>query len=154
MPRYEWHGASPFRDRRNDRVIEPGDVVELDTHVAETQPEFARVEDDSGGGSERGDEPPDEASPPFDPTDLTVGELESELSDGDFSGAELEALATAEGADGSPRSTALEAIEATLADAEIGIDRRLDPLGATGAAPAVYVTDPFGYLLELKAERK
>jgi lactoylglutathione lyase len=48
----------------------------------------------------------------------------------------------------------IEGIEATLADAGIEIDRRLDPLGATGVAPAVYVTDPFGYRLELKAERK
>jgi len=35
--------------------------------------------------------------------------------------------------------------------AGVEIDRQLEPLGATGVAPAVYVTDPFGYTLELKA---
>ena len=47
----------------------------------------------------------------------------------------------------------IEGIERELEAAAVGIDRRLDPLGATGVAPAVYVTDPFGYRLELKAER-
>ncbi|MFB6251346.1 MAG: VOC family protein [Halobellus sp.] len=47
----------------------------------------------------------------------------------------------------------IEGIEATLAEAEVEIDRRLDPLGATGVAPAVYITDPFGYRVELKAEQ-
>ena len=44
-------------------------------------------------------------------------------------------------------------IERELEAAGIDVDRRLDPLGATGVAPAVYVTDPFGYRVELKAER-
>ena len=48
----------------------------------------------------------------------------------------------------------IEGIESELDDAGVAIDRRLDPLGATGVAPAVYVTDPFGYRLELKAERE
>jgi lactoylglutathione lyase len=48
----------------------------------------------------------------------------------------------------------IEGIESKLGDADVAIDRRLDPLGATGVAPAVYVTDPFGYRLELKAERE
>ena len=48
----------------------------------------------------------------------------------------------------------IEGIESTLDDAGVEIDRRLDPLGATGVAPAVYVTDPFGYRLELKAEHE
>ncbi|KAB1190044.1 VOC family protein [Haloferax sp. MBLA0076] len=38
-----------------------------------------------------------------------------------------------------------------LEDGGVDIDRQLEPLGATGVAPAVYVTDPFGYTLELKA---
>lgn len=48
----------------------------------------------------------------------------------------------------------IEGIEATLDETGIEIDRRLNPLGATGVAPAVYVTDPFGYRIELKAERE
>ncbi|MFB6089505.1 MAG: VOC family protein [Halobellus sp.] len=48
----------------------------------------------------------------------------------------------------------IEGIESTLDDAGVEIDRRFEPLGATGVAPAVYVTDPFGYRIELKAERE
>jgi lactoylglutathione lyase len=47
----------------------------------------------------------------------------------------------------------IDGIERALAAADVEIDRRLDPLGATGVAPAVYITDPFGYRVELKAER-
>jgi len=46
----------------------------------------------------------------------------------------------------------IEAVKATLADAGIEVEQELDsPLGATGEAPAVYVRDPFGYRVELKA---
>lgn len=47
----------------------------------------------------------------------------------------------------------IDGIESALSAAAIDIDRRLEPLGATGVAPAVYITDPFGYRFELKAER-
>ena len=47
----------------------------------------------------------------------------------------------------------IDGIEQELSAAGVEVDRRLDPLGATGVAPAVYVTDPFGYRVELKAER-
>lgn len=48
--------------------------------------------------------------------------------------------------------TDVDTIERGLAAADIPVDSRLDaPLGATGRAPAVYVTDPFGYRIELKA---
>lgn len=43
------------------------------------------------------------------------------------------------------------AIRDRLATNGIAVDRERRPLGATGVAPAVYVTDPFGYTLELKA---
>jgi|SRR6056297_449291 len=43
-------------------------------------------------------------------------------------------------------------IEAELDEAGVEIEKTLDsPLGATGEAPAVYVRDPFGYRVELKA---
>ncbi len=46
----------------------------------------------------------------------------------------------------------LDDIESELAAAGVEIEKRLDsPLGATGEAPAVYVRDPFGYRVELKA---
>lgn len=44
----------------------------------------------------------------------------------------------------------VEAVTQVLDDAGIGIERQSEPLGATGVAPAVYVTDPFGYLIEIK----
>ncbi|MFB6167912.1 MAG: VOC family protein [Halobellus sp.] len=45
----------------------------------------------------------------------------------------------------------IERITDRLADAGVEVDRELSsPRGATGEAPAVYVTDPFGYRIELK----
>jgi len=45
-----------------------------------------------------------------------------------------------------------ETIEAELAEAGVEVEKTLDsPLGATGEAGAVYVRDPFGYRVELKA---
>ncbi|WP_284012650.1 VOC family protein [Halobaculum litoreum] len=46
----------------------------------------------------------------------------------------------------------VEAVRSALADAGIEVERELDsPRGATGEAGAVYVRDPFGYRVELKA---
>lgn len=46
----------------------------------------------------------------------------------------------------------IEAVEAELDAAGVEVEKSLDaPLGATGEAPAVYVRDPFGYRVELKA---
>jgi len=44
MPRYEWTRDEPFRDYRNDRVVENGEVVELPENVAEPAYGFRRVE--------------------------------------------------------------------------------------------------------------
>ena len=41
-------------------------------------------------------------------------------------------------------------VKQTLADAGVEIEKELEPLGATGVAPAIYVTDPFGYTIEIK----
>lgn len=128
MPQYEWQGSAPFRDRRNDREVEPGEVVELDEHVADPQPQFVEVsadatdgdsdtsvdeadsdetaDDEDSSGSDGADEPP------LNPDDFAVPELEDALEDGDYSGEELDAIEAAERADGSPRSTALDAIAA------------------------------------------
>ncbi|MFC7324441.1 VOC family protein [Halorubrum rutilum] len=46
----------------------------------------------------------------------------------------------------------IEEVEAELAEAGVEVEKTLDsPLGATGEAGAVYVRDPFGYRVELKA---
>lgn len=48
----------------------------------------------------------------------------------------------------------IESVRADLERAGVPIENEIDaPLGATGRAPAVYVTDPFGYTVELKAAR-
>lgn len=39
----------------------------------------------------------------------------------------------------------------TFVDAGVDIERESTPTGSQGRAPAVYVRDPFGYLLECKA---
>jgi lactoylglutathione lyase len=44
----------------------------------------------------------------------------------------------------------VEDVKQRLADHGIDVENELDPLGATGVAPAVYVRDPFGYRVELK----
>lgn len=44
----------------------------------------------------------------------------------------------------------IEDVKALLGDRDVDIENELEPLGATGVAPAVYVRDPFGYRVELK----
>jgi catechol 2,3-dioxygenase-like lactoylglutathione lyase family enzyme len=45
----------------------------------------------------------------------------------------------------------IEAVKSQLAAADVPLyDELSSPLGATGEAPAVYVEDPFGYVVELK----
>lgn len=43
-----------------------------------------------------------------------------------------------------------EEVKAKLDEAGYEVRRESNPLGATGRNPAVYVEDPFGYVLELK----
>ena len=44
----------------------------------------------------------------------------------------------------------IDDIKAQFTAHDIDIERESNPLGATGTAPAIYVRDPFGYLLEIK----
>ena len=45
----------------------------------------------------------------------------------------------------------VETVKERLSAVGVPVESELDsPLGATGRAPAVYVEDPFGYLVELK----
>ncbi|PSP87071.1 lactoylglutathione lyase [Halobacteriales archaeon QS_4_69_34] len=46
----------------------------------------------------------------------------------------------------------IETVKERLAAADVTIESELEsPLGATGRTPSVYVEDPFGYRIELKA---
>lgn len=111
MPHYEWQGAAPFRDRRNDREVEPGEVVELDEHVAGPHREFVAVDpEDESDAEAEADETV--AAAPLNPTDFAVSELRDALEDADYSDEELDAIEDLERADGSARTTALDAIDA------------------------------------------
>lgn len=47
----------------------------------------------------------------------------------------------------------IETVKTRLEEAGIGINTELEsPRGATGKAPSVYITDPFGYQIELKEQ--
>jgi hypothetical protein len=107
MP-YRWTGTHAYRDHANDRAIEPGEQLPEDIaeQVAGAHPfDVERVE-------EPDDDDDDVAEAPFDPDEYTVDELRGVLDEGDYTDAELEALAEAEREDGEPRNTALEAIGA------------------------------------------
>lgn len=43
-----------------------------------------------------------------------------------------------------------DSVKQDLEEAGVDIERESVPTGATGDAPAIYVRDPFGYLVELK----
>lgn len=45
----------------------------------------------------------------------------------------------------------VDEIRKTIESADVEVRRTSTPLGATGRNPAVYVKDPFGYVIELKA---
>ena len=84
--------------------------------IDDTYPNIEYVDGDAGAGADAtfGDDQEDDdvvAEPPFDPTEKTVGELEELLDEGDYSAAELDAIAAAEEA-GEDRSTAQDAIDA------------------------------------------
>lgn len=57
MPTYEYRGQSPFQDNRNDRVIEPGDVVELPASVVGRHA-FVEVDDPSEDAAEESGDVP------------------------------------------------------------------------------------------------
>jgi catechol 2,3-dioxygenase-like lactoylglutathione lyase family enzyme len=48
----------------------------------------------------------------------------------------------------------IDEIKDALADGDVDIRRTSNPLGATGRNPAAYVSDPFGFVIELKAGRE
>lgn len=47
----------------------------------------------------------------------------------------------------------IDDIKAQFSAHDIDIERESTPLGATGTAPAIYVRDPSGYLIEIKETR-
>lgn len=87
--------------------LELGDTVEEEASDA-PEPDDS-VEDADEDGDE-GDQVLPE--PPIEPDEYSVDELRDELDDADYSDGQLDAIEAAEQEDGSPRSTALDAIDA------------------------------------------
>jgi len=58
MPHYEWTGDGSYQDHANDRIVEPGEVVELAERIGEPNTELVRVSDEEVGdeASSDGDE--------------------------------------------------------------------------------------------------
>lgn len=131
MTRYRYTGQGDHYLHGGDDKLTPGDEIELEEEPA--FPElFEEVSGAESGSSEEEDDSPseDEESAesdsqagqneseqesevdlPFSPQDLTVSELEAELSAGDFSDEEYEAMKAEEQDRDETRKTAIEAIE-------------------------------------------
>ncbi len=107
MPTYEYQRDNVFYLGGRDETLTKGDKVEFEDGPPEAFDEdFVEVVDD-----EKSNEV-EEVEAPFDPTELTVEQLEAELEAGDFSSAELELLEEFEraGDEEDVRTTALDAI--------------------------------------------
>jgi hypothetical protein len=101
MARYRWTGQHPYRDHREERVIEPGDTFDVERIAAAHPDNVERVDDTTARPSE----------PPIDPGAYSVAELRDHLADANYDEPALDAIAAAErGRD--DRTTALDAIDA------------------------------------------
>jgi hypothetical protein len=96
-------------------IGDQADVSEAQAaYLCEERGDFERVGDEPGPGAE-GDADEDSvelvAEPPINPADHTIAELEEALADGEYSDAELDAIADAEAAS-DDRTGAHDAINA------------------------------------------
>lgn len=116
MVRYRYTGSGWYRGRE---YVGHGDEVSdvTEAELAAFGDSLDRVEatddtdaDSDGGGS--GDADDDGVDAPFDPDEYTVSEFEDRVESGDYSDAELDALAEAEGPEsGDGRAGVHEAID-------------------------------------------
>ncbi|WP_135830642.1 hypothetical protein [Halorussus halobius] len=117
MPRVKKIAGGQYHHRETG-TLAIGDTVKVDgdfaAYLCEERGDFEVVDD--GDDVREEDGPPDDL-PPFDPSEYTVDDLESELDSEDYGGSELHALAAAE-EDGKNRETALEAIKAHIPTTE------------------------------------
>ena len=101
-----------------------GDVADVSADDAEYLVEerggFEYADDDPGTNEDAADDADEAggqvAEPPLNPAEFSVDALREALGEGEYSDAELDAIAEAERADGSPRTTALDAIDAARED--------------------------------------
>lgn len=141
MAKLRWTGGT-FTDgargfRTSGGVHEFEDPERVEEYLDHRSGDWERVEEDEAedetDAEDTGDEDPDAAEadddaeaddvvtptdpPPFDPTDLTVAEIEDELAERDLSEADLLAVYSAE-REAEDRTTAVKAIDAALDELE------------------------------------
>lgn len=143
MAKLRWTGGT-FTDgargfRTSGGVHEFDEPERVEEYLDHRSGDWERVEEsadeDETADEDTGDEDPDTAEadadpkaeaddvvtptdpPPFDPTDLTVTEIEDELAERDLSEADLLAVYSAE-REAEDRTTAVEAIDAALDELE------------------------------------
>ena len=73
---------------------------------------FQRADEDTDANT-ADDGAPDEAEPPFDPTEMTVAEIRERLTDEDYTDAQLVAMADVEREDGDDRDGAIDLLSAS-----------------------------------------
>jgi len=82
MPRYTWHGSDVFNDNANERVIEPGETVELSERIAAPHPEFVEASDnETEADSAESDEDESDDEPEY--AAMDYAELRQLASDAD-----------------------------------------------------------------------
>jgi hypothetical protein len=111
---YRYTGTALYRD---GDVVEPGDVIEPTEAELEAFGDVLEAVHEREIDAETTPESPTIESPPIDPSEYTVDELQDALEDADYdwTDATLRGLRQAE-VDGQNRDTALEAIDAELED--------------------------------------
>lgn len=131
MPKFKFIGGSTFHYKAGEEVLGHGDVIEcseedISAHLDRFEKVESEAESDSSGSEGETSSSPEESaeesaepaesesegdvSPPFDPTELTVSEIEDRLDEDEFTEDAIDALITAE-SEGPERSTAVEALE-------------------------------------------
>lgn len=122
---YEWthtkalrrhgHGGTEFVEQGEKFDPTDEELAAFADRIAEVEPpeeDDAESSEPAAEAADDGESAQEGTDPPFDPGDYTVTELEDVFDEESFSADELDALAAAEQADGNPRATALDAIDA------------------------------------------
>lgn len=82
MPTYTWHGSDTFTDNANERVIEPGETVEISDRIAGPNPGFVEVSDaETETNSPESDEDESDDAPAY--SEMEYAELRQIASEAD-----------------------------------------------------------------------
>lgn len=119
--RYRYTGTTLYRNGGQE-VVDPGDIIQPTEAELDAFGDALEPVRESNGGTEPATEPDqteetaeaEVADPPFDPGEYSIDDLETELSEGDYTDAELAALLDAEQAGDNTRSGAVDVIQSQL----------------------------------------